>query len=355
MIRKAKNTEEPSLKKFKFLIPLPFLIIFIGVFLWWHWATAALAENCLTFDEIKRAQNEQCKEKIFIVRKGESLSSVAKRLQQEGLIRDDLAFKLIVLSQGLTQKIQAGSFSLSASLTPREIGFNLTHGTNDVWLTFPEGWRKEEFAQRLKANLNNFDSEQFLQLALTHEGELFPDTYLISKQASPAAVFNLFYNNFQKKFDKELENSLAKLGWNKKEVLILASLVEREVKNDQDRPLVAGILVKRLKAGWPLQVDAALQYAIGSEKCKQKIKEDEKCDWWDPVKKEDLSIDSPYNTYKNKGLPPTPICNPGLASIKAVIDPQESDYWFYLSDGQGKIHFARTMEEHQKNIEEYLK
>ncbi len=299
-----------------------------------------------------KMENVKCEEKTFVIRKGEDLSSIAKRLQKENLIRSALAFKILILKENLAGKIQAGSFSLNSSLTPKEISFLLTHGTQDIWLTFPEGWRKEEFSQRLKSNLENFDSSQFFQLVENHEGELFPDTYLIPKEASPSVIFNLFLKNFQKKFNEELIFLAEKSGLSQKQVLILASIVERETRQEEDRPIVAGILLKRWREDWPLQADATIQYEMGSRRCQGK--EGQKCDWWKPVTKKDLNIDSPYNTYKYKGLPPTPICNPGLSSIKAVIFPKDSDYWFYLSDSSGKIHYAKKREEHNNKIKKYL-
>ena len=115
--------------------------------------------------------------------------------------------------------------------------------------------------------------------------------------------------------------------------------------------MVAGILLKRLKADWPLQVDATLQYALANFRCSQ-IKTD--CNWWLIPTAADKKTDSLYNTYKYKGLPPTPICNPGLVSIEAVVYPQDSDYWFYLSDKKGQMYYARTVEEHNSNIQKYL-
>lgn len=135
------------------------------------------------------------------------------------------------------------------------------------------------------------------------------------------------------------------------EIITLASIVERETKTDEERPLVAGILIKRLKDGWPLQVDASVQYAVATKNCKVFGAE---CKWWPILSKEDMSINSPFNSYKFKGLPPHPIANPGLSSIKAVIYPKESDYWFYLHDKSGKIYFAKTTEEHKENIRKYL-
>ncbi len=339
MTRRPKNTAARFLKKSKFLFPsLLFLAILVGGFFWWQWATKAVTA-------------ETKMEKTFVIKKNESLSSVAKRLQKESLIRSSLAFKLLILKDNLAGKIQAGSFSLKSSFKPQEIAEVLTHGTNDVWLTFPEGWRKEEFARHLANNLANFDQEQFLDLARDHEGELFPDTYLIAKEASASAVFHLLQNNFQKKFNEDLVQDAKKAGLNPKEVLILASLVEREVKDDQDRPLVAGILIKRWQADWPLQVDATLQYSLANLRCSSLEKD---CNWWVTPTAADRKINSPYNTYLNRGLPPTPICNPGLSSLKAVIYSQKSDYWFYLSDDEGKMHYAKTMEEHNENIRKYL-
>ena len=123
---------------------------------------------------------------------------------------------------------------------------------------------------------------------------------------------------------------------------------------------MAGILLKRLKKGWKLQVDASVQYAMANVKCTNLLDDRQalnvKCDnWWPMLKTEDLKIDSPYNTYTNLGLPPGPICNPGLASIKAVVNPKETDYWYYLSDKQGNIRYAKTNEEHEENIAKYLK
>ena len=140
-----------------------------------------------------------------------------------------------------------------------------------------------------------------------------------------------------------MEKEAQKAGLNKKEVLTLASLIEREAKHNEDRAIVAGILIKRGENDWPLQIDATVQYVLGRER-----------NWWPQVTKRDLNTNSPYNTYKNKGLPPGPICNPGLASIKAVLYPKKTDFWFYLSDKTGKMHYARTNGEHNANIRKYL-
>ncbi len=306
------------------------MAVLAASFFWWRWAAMPL-NNLSSFTQ------------TFVVRKGENFSSVAIRLEEAKLIKSGLAFKILVLSKGLSTKIQAGSFSLNPKLSVEEIAYTLTRGTSDIWLTFPEGWRREEIAQRLEANLDNFVATEFLSLTKNKEGELFPDTYLIPKQASATAVLTFFEDNFSLKFNESLEKRAQRLGFTKKEVLILASLAEREARHDQDRAIIADILIKRYENSWPLQIDATIQYVLGEEG-----------DWWPQIAKKDLNINSAYNTYRNKTLPPTPICNPGLASIEAVLYPQETDFWFYLSDKNGEMHYARTNEEHNANIKKYL-
>lgn len=329
MIRKLRNIDGPFLKKFKLVFLIIVVVSVVGLF-WWPWATGAVAP-------------EEEASKVFVIKKGESLSTIANRLKQAGLIRSSLAFKLIVLTEDLSSKIQAGDFQLKPSLTTKEIAEFLTYGTTDIWLTFPEGWRREEIARRLANNLTNFDSQEFLSLTNGLEGSLFPDTYLIPKDASAEAVLNIFQKNFEKKFSSEVETAARKKGFTKSQVLILASIVERETKENQDRPIVAGILIKRWQNDWPLQADATLQYAKGNPG-----------NWWPIAVAKDKQIESAYNTYKYKGLPTAPICNPGLTSIKAVINLQQTTYWFYLSDKEGNMHYAKTSEEHNQNIVRYL-
>jgi len=342
MMGRPKSIIERFLKKFS-IVFLLILVAIIGGFFWWKTNISAVSSQ------------QSAISKIFVVKKGESLSLVANRLEKEGLIRSALVFKILVSTQGLANKIQAGDFRLNSSLTTQEIAEILTHGTLDVWLTFPEGWRREEYGQRLAANLEDFDYQEFLNLTENLEGKLFPDTYLVPTDASPSAVVKILTNNFEKK-TKDLKIS--------RQELILASIVEREARAEEDRSIVAGILLKRWQKNWALQADATIQYAKANVECRMPARqaspgeaggENGECEWWaKKLTKEDLNIDSPYNTYKYKGLPPKPICNPGLAAIKAVLNPVETDFWFYLSDSQGKMHYAKTAEEHEENISKYL-
>ena len=315
-----------------YLLIIFFLIIIIGLFLYYKEGTLPVNKNDKTT-------------KIFVITRGESLSSIAKRLTNEGLIRNKIVFYIVTKKMGLDKKIQAGDFRLSPSMNVYQITKTLTHGTLDIWVTFIEGMRKEEYAQIISKNFNIPETE-FIKSA--KEGYLFPDTYLIPKEATVGAIIQLLENNFHKKFNEDLKQKARQLkNLTPDQTIIIASLVEREAKFDQDRYLVASVILNRLKVGMKLDIDATIQYALGYQT-------NEKTWWKKNLTKEDLEIDSPYNTYKNPGLPPTPIANPGLSSIKAVIYAPKTDYFYYISDKKGKIHPAKTLEEHNENIRRYL-
>lgn len=283
--------------------------------------------------------------KIFVIPRGESLQNIVDSLYKEDLIRSKLVFYLVVKFKGIDRQIQAGDFRLNPSMNAYEIAGSLTHGTLDVWVTLIEGTRREEMAQVIGRDL---DIPEVEIIANSREGYLFPDTYLLPKDASAASIVSILENNFDQKFTSELKAKAAEVGLTEEKVIILASIVEKEAKHEADKKTVASILLKRLEAGWPLQVDATIQYALGYQSSEKS--------WWKKVLSfDDLEIDSPYNSYLNKGLPPTPISNPGLASITAVVEADSSTpYWFYISDKAGNMHFAKTDEEHQNNIRKYL-
>ncbi|MCX8008724.1 MAG: endolytic transglycosylase MltG [Patescibacteria group bacterium] len=282
---------------------------------------------------------------VFVVRKGESVQSIINRLSSERLIRSRLAFFLLVKVKKADGQIQAGDFRLQRSMSSEEILEELRHGAIDVWITILEGWRVEEIAQKLAQELK-IPEREFLSFA--REGYMFPDTYLIPKDASAAAIVSIFQKNFDRRVTAEMREQASRPGLNFEDVVILASLVEREGRTKEDKQIIAGILLNRLKKGMKLDVDATLQYASGYDP-------QEKTWWKKRLTNEDKKMDSPYNTYKYAGLPPGPICNPGLISIQAVLQPKITDYYFYLHDPQGNAHYARTLEEHERNIQKYLR
>ena len=282
----------------------------------------------------------------FIIQPGEGLIKITQKLEEVKLIRNRLVFFIIVKKLGIEKNIQAGDYRLSQSMNAEEIAKTLTHGTVESWITVIEGWRKEEIAEALTKKFNISEVE-FNKKA--PEGFLFPDTYLIPNDASAETTIKIMTNNFNKKFTPELHQKAEKLGLSEQATVTLASLVEREAKFNEDRPIVASILLRRLNEGVPLQVDATVQYALGYQ-------DDEKTWWKKHLTNADLQKVSFYNTYSNKGLPPGPICNPGAASIQAVTNANpEIPYLFYVSDKKGRLHFAKTLEEHTVNIEKYLK
>ncbi len=284
----------------------------------------------------------------FVIPKGQALQTIADHLADEGFIRQPLVFRYEVKRLGLGTKIQAGSFEISSSMTPGEIAKALTVGTNDIWITIPEGWRREEIAESLeRQELESFDKDDFLELSASSEGKLFPDTYLVPRQASAEYVFNLLTSTFDQKVVEGLADEIKRSGRDFDQMLIMASLVEREANGFDQMKGVAGVLWHRVDIGMKLDIDATLQYAKGYSLTEDK--------WWVTPLAVDRQIDSPFNTYRNPGLPPRPIANPGLDAIRAALQPTKTTNLFYLHDSEGRVHFAQTLDEHNRNIERYLR
>lgn len=285
--------------------------------------------------------------KIFVVKRGDNVTDIANNLEQQNLIRNKLVFFIIVKQLGIEQKMQAGDFRLSSSMSAKEIAQSLTKGTLDTWVTIIEGLRKEEVAHIVATNIDVPETEI---VARAREGYLFPDTYLIPKTATVDTVLSILSNNFEKKYSQALKERTADNGLTQNQIITLASLVEKEARSPKNKNIVASILYKRYKNNWPLQIDATVQYAIGYQ-TKEKS-------WWKKsLTKNDLAVDSPYNTYKNPGLPPGPIANPGIVSILAVMNATENTpYWYYISSRDGTtMHYAKTLDEHNDNIDKYLR
>jgi len=267
----------------------------------------------------------------FMINRGTSVSSIGKNLEKTGLIKNSTIFKFYIQLTSSQNKIQAGEFELAPSFTLSQIVDTLKKGPTEFWITIPEGLRREEIATKFTNTLNKDEIfvKEFLNLSVGKEGYLFPDTYLFPKTATATQIVARMTSTFNTKMKDVTYQQL-----------IMASMLERETFADSEKPIVAGILYKRIKNDWPLQVDATLQYIKGD---------------WKPVYSIDKELKSPFNTYKNLGLPPSPISNPGLSSILAAISPEDSEYWYYIHDNDAKIHFAKTLEEHNQNINKYLK
>lgn len=318
-------------------------ILFVVAFL----LALAGASYFIYTEGVLPVNKDDTSKKLIIIKQGSTVDEIANTLFLEKLIRNRIVFYVVVKQLGIERELQAGDFELSPSMDAYEMAKALTKGSIDVWVTIQEGLRKEEVAEIVSKELPNFSAAEFVNIA--EEGYLFPDTYLIPRSADAEKVAEILKSTFDQKIKSELDaTKLAKLGLTEKEVITLASLVEREAALPEDRQPIASIFLRRLNEPMRLQVDATVQYALGYDRTEKS--------WWKKgLTFEDLKIESPYNTYVADGIPPGPICNPGLASIKAVLDANpKTPYLYYVNDIYGKLHYARTLEEHNKNVERYV-
>ncbi len=315
MTRKMARTAGHSLVKFSLVI-----ILILGLGGWGTWQffstspTSSKASLSITIPP------------------GSSVLKVGQLLSDQGLIRSPRVFQLYVRLNNLS--IQAGDYTLTPANLPT-LAAKLTSGRkNELRVTIPEGYRREQIAEVVEAKLA-IDQKEFLTLSKGLEGTLFPDTYSFVEGATAADVIKVMTENFAKK-TSDLELSINDI--------ILASIVEREALTPAEKPVVAGILKNRLNDGWALEVDATIQYIMGNSK-----------EWWPIPLLGDRKRTSPYNTYLNRGLPPAPIGNPGLVALSAVVSPKSTPYYFYLHDKTGVIHYAVTNAEHEANVDKYIR
>ena len=271
---------------------------------------------------------------LVSVKEGSALSQVGARLEANNIIKSDNSFVFFVKMFGLEGAIKSGDYFFEKPNSLFRVIRRLIAADfeiDPIRVTVPEGATLSDIAGIFSAaGFENFDESEFLKITEGKEGRLFPDTYFFLPTADADRVAKTMERNFREKVG-DIENN----------VLVMASLIEREVADRDDRRIVSGILWKRIGAGMPLQVDAVFPYIKGKNNGK--------------VTFSDLKIKSPYNTYLNKGLPPAPIANPGLDAIDAARHPKKSPYWFYLSDRKGITHFSKTFAEHKRNRVKYLR
>lgn len=325
-------------KALKFIV---FGLFFLGI-------VAAIA-GFLILRNLMSPVNPSATEQVrFVIPKGQSISRIGQRLEEAGLVKNALVFRLVAKQQNAENQIQAGSFELSANMTPAELIQAMSQGTDDTWVTLLEGWRREEIAESLATlELPNYDQDQFLELTEGKEGYLFPDTYLVQRSIATEDLVELLTDTFDKKVVVDLASEIEGTGKPLKELIVMASLIQREAKGAQQMRVVSGVLWNRVDIGMALNVDASLQYIKGYNTTQKS--------WWTPPLAIDKDLESPYNTYKYADMPPEPIANPGLDAIKAAINPAETDYFYYLHDPQGNIHYAETLDQHNANVQRYLR
>lgn len=305
------------LRKFLILVALCFLPASI----WYSFSLRPPSLDCNNFQ--------------IIIRRGQSGVDILHNLKEQSLIRSVLAGKIYLYSHPRDdQNIQAGTHILSSCDSLPEQIKNLSHGTDDQWVTVPEGWRAEQIVDHLIESgfpLNPSLIQDTYQTYAQFEGQLFPDTYLLPQIYNYQQILDHLQTIFKTKTASYSPTSRQ---------LIVASLLEREAKNFEEMQIIAGIIYKRLDNQWPLNIDATLQYIKATPQ-----------NWWPTPIPADKQLDSPYNTYLYPGLPPAPICNPGLKAIQAAQKPVGTEYWYYLTGSDGAMHYAKTIEEHQLNYQ----
>lgn len=279
---------------------------------------------------------------LIEIPEGTPLSDAANLLAQKDVLRSPQAFKLLVRISGKATELQAGDYVFTE---PRDL-FSVVraitqgqYGLEPVRIVIPEGATVKEMATLFARRLERVEEESFIRLALEHEGYLFPDTYFFLPNARETTIIRTLRENFDSKIEP-LKSDIAAFGRPLSDIIAMASLLEREARIMNDRRKIAGVLWRRLDKGMLLQVDAAFLYSIGRTTF--------------DLTREDLQSDSPYNTYRYKGLPPTPIGNPSLNSIKAAITPIDNGFYFYLADHSGVTHYSKTYEEHLIKKRRYL-
>lgn len=285
-------------------------------------------------------------ETLVTVERGETLSGFSSRLASEGVIRSPFAFKSLVTAFGGEKGLKSGDYYLGREQNALTLAWRFargSYGLKDVRITIPEGTSAREIAAIFSKDerFTKFDAGEFLELASSSEGYLFPDTYHFLPNVLADDVVRAMRRNYEKRIEA-LGSEIAAFGRPREDVMKMASIIEEEARTEISRRIIAGILWKRLDEGMPLQVDAAFAFVNG--------KKDSAL-----LTLDDLKIDSPYNTYAYKGLPPTPISNPGLDAIAAAIRPMKTPYYYYLSDDEGEMHYAMTHDEHVENKNRYLR
>lgn len=291
---------------------------------------------------------------IFLtVKSGMTADDISQKLLQNGIIDSKWAFWWQVKKSGAADKFQSGNYAFNPHTAPEEVIRKLVNGeTSKVKFTIPEGFGVKEIAKRL-SDEGLVDEQEFLAKAKTFapysyiernkdiryacEGFLFPDTYELHEEPSVDGILNMMAEDLDTRLTPKMRRRAAELNLSIHELITLASLVEKEAMFDEDRPIIAQVFFKRLKIGMPLQTDTTIQYLLDAPKEDVSIK--------------DTKIESPYNTYQIKGLPPGPVASPGMAAIEAVLYPADTDYLYFVADRQGHNHYSKSYAAHQEIVE----
>ncbi len=303
----------------------------------------------------------------FTVEQGDRVQNIGKNLKENGLIKSSFSFGWHVAFQNIDKKLQAGEYRLDKNMNLKEIAKALATGntlSNEKTVKIIEGWRIKEIAEYL-AKEHGFSAEEFIKLTKSGtgtcftkeicqfsymdsiskgkslEGYLFPDTYRVFEDATIEEVIAKMLNNFELKITDGMLKDIKKQGKTLHEIIIMASLIEKEVPNADDMKMISDVFYKRLKIGMALQSDATINYFTNKGTTRPSF--------------DDLEIEHPYNTYRNPGLMPGPISNPGISAIEAAIYPKPNEYYYFLTTPKGKVIYTKTYERHLEEKYKYYK
>lgn len=301
-----------------------------------------------------RPPSDSAQKIAFSIPPGTGAAKIADTLEQKGLVRSAFLFLWTARMEGAASKFKPGDYRLSPAMTPQEIITRLKQGGGDAddrSITIPEGFTVAQIADRLVAKGVLPDKEAFLKVARSKtppvtapfslpenglEGYLYPDTYRFAPKTSPERIAQEMLDRFVSAFYDNQKADILASGHSLHEIVTIASLIEREAEVPQDRARIAGVIENRLRHNMKLDIDATVLYALGHHKERLYYK--------------DLRVDSPYNTYRHKGLPPGPIASPGIASLRAALAPEKHEYLFYVASPDGSHVFTRTEAEHNAAV-----
>ncbi len=280
---------------------------------------------------------------VIVVQQQVPFSETAQMLEEKGVVRSAFLLRVFARAFQTDRQVQAGRYVFESPLGMSSVLYRIAHGISGLptaRITFPEGITAREMGDILAAQIPGFSGREFAALAKPYEGTLFPDTYDLNLDVTPEEVIGLLRQTHEERM-AEVRADIAAFGVTEEEAIIMASILEKEVKGEEERRIVSGILWERIDIGMALQVDAVFGYIHDRDTYHPSF--------------EDLESDSPYNTYRNRGLPPGAIGNPGLAALRAAVTPVETEYLYYLTGTDGVTYYAETFEGHKENRELYVR
>jgi len=303
------------------------------------------------------AKDPNAESRTFVISRGETAGSIAQRLQEAGFIRSALAFTYLLYDTGREASLQSGTYTISAALTPRDLARVFEKAPSEqAVLRIIEGWRLSETAAAVNKAFPSISADEFMKAAIVGqrqntvlagmpadtslEGFLFPDTYFFKPSATATQIVDTLLDQFELRVGQSLRQAAVDRKTTIYDIVKLGSIVEREARDRKESATIAGVYTNRLDIGMKLDADPTVQYALGD---------------WKELSLADLEVDSPYNTYRVAGLPPTPICSPGAAALEGAAKPERNPYFYFVAknDGTGDHAFAKTIEEHEANRIKY--